>query len=72
MAVDDSDRPGRVLSHSAVHRIGVCTNDPIERATLVAVPVEATNEVPAVLVAEGDGHVLGGHLKLVDHVPASE
>jgi DNA-binding XRE family transcriptional regulator len=36
------------------------------------VAVEASDEVPAVLVAEGDGDVLGGHLKLVDHAPAGE
>jgi hypothetical protein len=29
---------------------GVCAHDPVERAALVAMTVEATNEVPAVLV----------------------
>jgi hypothetical protein len=51
---------------------GVCAHDPVERAALVAMTVEATNEVPAVLVAEGNCNILGGHFKLVDHVPARE
>src|ERR1700730_7462938 len=38
-------------------------------AAFVAMAVEATDEVPAILVAEGDSDILGGHLKLVDHVP---
>lgn len=38
----------------------------------VAVSVEATDEVPAILMSECDGYVLGGHFKLVDHVPARE
>jgi hypothetical protein len=39
---------------------------------LVAVAVEASDEVPAVLMAESDRDILGGHLQLVDHVPAGE
>jgi hypothetical protein len=34
--------------------------------------VEAADEVPSVLVSEHDRHILRGHLKLVDHVPARE
>jgi hypothetical protein len=34
---------------------GVGVDDAVERGALVAVPVEAADEVPAVLVAEGDG-----------------
>ncbi len=45
---------------------GIGVNDAVECAALVAVAVEASDEVPAVLVAEGDGDILRGHLQLVD------
>ncbi len=51
---------------------GVGTNDPVKRATLVAVAIEAAHEVPAVLMAESDRDILRGHFKLVGHAPARE
>jgi len=39
-------------------RIRISINDSVKGATLVAVPVEAANEVASVLVAECDGYVL--------------
>lgn len=47
-----------------VHRGG--TDDPIKRAVLIAVPMQAPDEVAAVLVAEGARYVLWGHLEDVD------
>lgn len=55
-----------------VRSIGVGADDPVERAVAVTVPVQATDEVATVLVAERDGDVLGEHLQLVDHVPSRE
>lgn len=38
----------------------ISADDAVERTVLVAVPVEAPNEVAAVLMAKRDGDVLGG------------
>ena len=43
--------PGR----ASAGRLGIGTHDAIQGAALVAVAVEATDEVPTVLVAQGDG-----------------
>ena len=52
----------------AVEHLGVSCGSGL----LEAEAVEATDEVPPVSMAEGDSNVLGGHFKLVDHVPARE
>lgn len=51
---------------------GICADDPVERAALVAMSVEETDEVSSVLVAERNCYILEGHSKLVDHVPARD
>ena len=52
--------PGGWLSgRVSVGGVGVCADDAVEGAALVAVTVEAADEVPTVLMAESDGYVLG-------------
>src|SRR5712691_11917185 len=50
----------------------VRADDAVKRTALVAVPIKPPDEVAAVLVAESNRDVLGGHLEDVDHVPAGE
>jgi hypothetical protein len=45
---------GTVLSGARAGGIGASPDDPVERAALVAVPVEAAEEVRAVPMTEGD------------------
>lgn len=46
-------------ARASVCRIRISINDPVKRAALVAMAVEAANEVPTILVAERDCYVLG-------------
>ena len=46
---------GLLLGDGPVGRVRVGSDDAVESAAFVAVAVEATDEVPSVLVAQGDG-----------------
>jgi hypothetical protein len=50
---------GRWSDRVSVGSVGVCADAPVEGAALVAVPVEAADEVATVLMTECDCHVLG-------------
>jgi hypothetical protein len=53
-------------------RLPVGSRHPIKGTLVIAVAVEAANQLTAVGVAERDRHILRGHVEDVDHVPTGE
>ena len=67
VCVDDPWRLGRFSA-----RVAYAPTIRSSARPLFAVAVKAADEVASILVAERDCYVLGGHFKLVYHVPARE